>query len=117
MTKTKPTRAARPASEKPVAAVIAKPNLLELRMESRALWTLLSEGGSECLWDLLSARLSATAERLSENRHAGDFGEAAEAVRLKGMVDAIFALDCAERDAARLTLDKYDIEAQAAALA
>ena len=105
----------KPAAKAPAGwpvVTVPKDKLLELRAESAALWKLLSEGGSECLWDALTGRIHAAIDRLDKAPH-GVATEAVETITIRGLIDALFALECAERDVKEFTLDQYDHEAQA----
>ena len=105
----------KPASAAPAAPLVTVPKdkLLELRAESAALWKLLSEGGSECLWHTLTGRIDAAIERLDKDPHDRESTEATEIIAIRGLIDALFALECAERDMKEFTLDQFDYEGEA----
>lgn len=112
MSKRKKPGAAKPDTPTAPPVSVPKDKLLELRAESAALWKLLAEGGGACLWNALTGRIHAAIDRLDKAPY-GVATEATETIAIRGLIDALFALECAERDVKGFTLDKYDHEAEA----
>ena len=100
------------AGKAPARPIFQPDRLPELRAESAALWKLLSEGGSECLWVALTDRIDAAIERLDKDPYDGPT-EALEVIAIRGLIDALFTLECAERDMKEFTLDTFDYESEA----
>jgi hypothetical protein len=94
---------------------IDKDRLLTLTAAEKTLWTLLSEGGADALWAALTQRIHVAIERL-DNFDVGperaELADVAEAMTIRGLIDALFALECAVNEVERISPADFDEEAK-----